>query len=445
MQGSQYLFFRRVESPRAGDKVYSDGVSVSVSAIVDRSEERAIKPSEAERRYRVLAVSAHPVQYAAPYFRRLARHPRIELLVAYCSLRGAEAGYDPEFGAAVKWDVPLLDGYPWVEIPNKGSGGESFFGLTNPGLWTLIRDGHFDAVFCHTGYIRASFWIARVRAWLSGASFLFGTDATTLDSMDGKRWKAPVKRLFWPYLYRLATQVIVLSSGTKDLMLSLGIPPERLSFMPYTVDNDWWLERSAKINREKIRAGWGISPEACVILFCAKLQPWKRPEDLLRAFVKVESKDSFLVIAGEGPLRKELEREATDLGVGDRCRFLGFVNQSELPGIYTASDVLVLPSSYDAFGVVVNEASLCGCVVVASDQVGAGRDLIAPVDAALVYACGDVDALAEILRRLSNDPRRRKELGLAAKAHMATWTPDGTVVGAVQAVEAAVSRRGMGH
>jgi hypothetical protein len=194
-----------------------------------------------ERRYRVLAVCSHPVQYTAPYFRCLAQHPRIDLLVAYCTLRGAEPGHDPEFGATVQWDIPLLDGYSWVHIPNLGIGDESFMGLYNPGLWKLIRGGDFDAVFCFTGYIRASFWIARASAWLSKSPFIFGTDTTTLNSQSGRAWKRTAKKLFWPYLYRCATQVIVPSNGTRDLMLSLGVPAERISFTPYSVDYDWWL------------------------------------------------------------------------------------------------------------------------------------------------------------------------------------------------------------
>src|SRR5271167_283934 len=87
-----------------------------------------------DRRYRVLAVSTHPVQYMAPIFRRMAAHPRFDLHVAYCSLRGAEAGHDPEFEATVQWDVPLLEGYSWSHVPNLGSGEETFFGLRNPGL-----------------------------------------------------------------------------------------------------------------------------------------------------------------------------------------------------------------------------------------------------------------------------------------------------------------------
>ena len=90
-----------------------------------------------ERRYRVLAVAAHPVQYVAPIFRRMSVHPALDLHVSCCTLRGAKKDHDPEFGAEVQWDVPLLDGYSWSHVPNRGSGAESFFGLFNPGLLRL--------------------------------------------------------------------------------------------------------------------------------------------------------------------------------------------------------------------------------------------------------------------------------------------------------------------
>src|SRR5438067_509076 len=92
-------------------------------------------------KYRVLLVCSHPVQYAAPVFRRMAQHPRLDIQVAYCSLQGAEAGLDPGFGVTVAWDVALLEGYPWVRVPNKSPRPnlKAFFGLVNPGLWRLVR------------------------------------------------------------------------------------------------------------------------------------------------------------------------------------------------------------------------------------------------------------------------------------------------------------------
>jgi hypothetical protein len=149
----------------------------------------------------------------APVFRRMAVHPALDLQVVYCTLRGAEAGHDPEFGASIQWDVPLLDGYSWSQARNRGSGGETFFGLLNPELRGLIRRGNFDAVLCFTGYLRATFWIALLAAKLSKTAFLFGTDTTTLAPRDGRPWKAVSKKILWPRLFRLADQVIVPSSG----------------------------------------------------------------------------------------------------------------------------------------------------------------------------------------------------------------------------------------
>ena len=210
-----------------------------------------------ERCYRVLAVAAHPVQYMAPIFRRMANHSAFDLHVAYCTLRGAEAAHDSEFGANIKWDVPLLDSYSWSHVPNRGTGTESFFGLCNPDFWGFIRGGNFDAVLCFTGYLCATFWIALLAAKSSKTAFLFGTDATTLAPRDGRAWKVIIKKILWPRLFRLADQVIVPSSGSFDLMLSLGLPPERVTLTPYSVDNDWWVQQSSRVDRAATRAVWG--------------------------------------------------------------------------------------------------------------------------------------------------------------------------------------------
>ena len=395
-----------------------------------------------DRRYRVLAVATHPVQYTAPIFRRMAKHASLDLQVAYCTLRGAEATHDPEFGAHIQWDVPLLDGYSWTHVPNRGSGGDSFFGLFNPGLWKLIRSGNYDAVVSYVGYVRASFWVALAAAKLSKAAFLFGTDAVSLTPRDGRAWKTKAKKYLWPRLFRLADQVIAPSTGTHDLMLTLNIPPDHVTLIPYVVDNDWWIQKSAQVDRTAVRSGWGAAPNTLVILFCAKLQPWKRPLDLLRAFAKANLSSGVLVFAGEGALRPQLESEAANLGVASRVRFLGFVNQSQLPAVYTAADLLVLPSEFEPFGLVVNEAMCCACPVIASDRAGASRDLVAPVCPDFVFRCGDVDALAQLIKKAAANPAHLKELGRAALSHILTWSPERNIAALAEAVRIAVSRSG---
>lgn len=394
-----------------------------------------------ERRFRVLYVCGHPVQYMSPLLRRMAQHPQFDLVTAYCRLRGAQPGLDPDFGATVQWDVPLLDGYPWVEVPNKGTGSEGFWGLFNPGLWSLVRKGKFDAVFCPTGYLRASFWITLLASKLSRAAFLFGTDANSLEPRDSSHWKALVKRLFWPLLYRLSTQVVVLSSATRELMLSLGIPEQRISLIPFVVDNDWWLTQAARVNREAVRASWGVAPGTSVVLFCAKLQPWKRPADLLRAFAYANLPNSLLLFAGDGAQRQELENASHSLNLSDRVRFLGFTNQSQLPSIYSGADLLVLPSDYEPFGLVVNEAMLCGCPVIASDHVGAARDLVTPIDPSFIYPVGDVLALTSLLQRLFANPGLLERFRTAAYERMQTWSPREYVAATLDTLHRAVPTR----
>jgi glycosyltransferase involved in cell wall biosynthesis len=376
----------------------------------------------------------------SPVLRRMSKSAELDLTVAYCSLRGAEAGYDPEFAATVKWDTPLLEGFTWKELANRGSGSDSFFGICNPGAWRLIRRGAFDAVLCLTGYRCATFWIACLAAKSSRTAFLFGTDATTLISRDAQSWKRSAKAIFWPWLFSLADQVIVPSSGSRDLMFSLGFPQERVTLTPYSVDNEWWMAGSAKVDRRGVRTGWGVPESDTLVLFCAKLQTWKRPLDLLHAFAKSKISNAHLVYAGEGPLRSALESEARRLGVAGQVRFLGFVNQTQLPAVYTAADVMVLPSEYEPFAVVVNEAICCGCPVIVSDRVGAARDLVTPVAPEMVYPCGDIDALATALRLTLSDRARLAATSAALREHIRTWSPKENIDATIGAVRAAVSR-----
>lgn len=394
-----------------------------------------------DRRLRVLTIATHPVQYAAPVLRRMAGCQELDSQVAYCSLRGAEAGLDPEFETTVQWDVPLLDGYEWTQVPNRGSEGNSFFGLRNPGLWSLIREGNFDAVLCYVGYVRASFWIAYLAARSRGVPFLFGTDASSIEPRDGQRWKHISKRLWWPVLFRLADQVLTASSAGYAMMRSLGIPEDRISMTMDTVDNDWWLTEAARADRAATRASWGTDENEKIIVFCGKLQAWKGPLELLHAFAEAAIPRSTLVFAGEGPLRAQIEEEARAIGLGERVRMLGFVNQSKLPAVYKASDLMVIPSRYEPFGLVVNEAMLCGCVVVASDKVGAIRDLIVPGQTGFVYSCGDANALAGVLRQAFADPVRLSSFREAALARMQGWSQATCVAALIDAIGRAVSRR----
>ena len=408
-----------------------------------RTGEGVGEPREGERRLKVLLIASHAVQYATPQFRLMAQDPRVDALVAYCSLQGAEAGVDPEFGVEVSWDVPLLEGYRWVEVPNKARrpGLGRFFGLVNTGLWKLIRSGGFDAVVIYTGYAYASFWIALAAARSAGKALVYGTDGTSLKPRDTRWWKLWLKPLVAPRIFRMADVALVGSAAGAELMRSIGLPEERIALTPFAVDNEWWTQRAAEVDRGAVRREWGVPESSAVVLYCAKLQPWKRPQDVLRAFARAGVADAYLVMAGEGPMHAKLEAEAAALGVAERVRWLGFVNQSRLPGTYAASDLMVLPSEYEPFGVVVNEAMVCGCAVAVSDHVGAGAALVEDGRTGFIFPVGDVEALAVIMRGVLPDRARLAEMSAAARRRMETWSPRENLEAMVDAIERAVRRR----
>jgi glycosyltransferase involved in cell wall biosynthesis len=121
-------------------------------------------------------------------------------------------------------------------------------------------------------------------------------------------------------------------------------------------------------------------------------------------------------------------------------RFLGFINQSQLPAVYTSADLMVLPSAYEPFAVVVNEAMLCGCPVAVSDSAGAGLDLVQQGKTGFLYPCGDINALAAVLQQAINSGAKLSEMGRAALARMDSWSPRENIDETIAAVRLAVAR-----
>ncbi len=183
---------------------------LSSGAVAQRSSETANDARVAAgRRRRVLILASHVIQYSSPLFRRMAHDPRLDLQIAYCTLQGAKPAIDPEFGVEVAWDTSVLDGYPWVHVPNRSPapGLGRFFGLFNPGVWNLIRKSHFDAAIL-PGYFYCTAWIAIAAAKWSGTPILFVTDSHSLRSW---RAQSPWKLRFKKWLVRR-----IFSLGERD-------------------------------------------------------------------------------------------------------------------------------------------------------------------------------------------------------------------------------------
>jgi glycosyltransferase involved in cell wall biosynthesis len=153
--------------------------------------------------------------------------------------------------------------------------------------------------------------------------------------------------------------------------------------------------------------------EPVIVGGAGRFVPIKGFTYLLKAFRKLaDVTDARLELAGDGPLRSDLEREARALGLGDRVRFLGW--QRDLASTLARWSIYVQPSVHEAFGMTVLQAMASGLPVVASAADGL-LELVVEGETGLLVPARDPSALAAALLTLVQEPRRRSELGAAGR------------------------------
>lgn len=161
-------------------------------------------------------------------------------------------------------------------------------------------------------------------------------------------------------------------------------------------------------------AAWARDPRADparpLVVAVGRLAAQKDHRTLLAAMVGLPEVD--LAIIGEGDLRAELAQQVDDHGLANRVTMVGNVPPEEVGAALRAADIVVQPSLWEAFSMVVLEAMAAGRPMVVSD-IPAHREALG--DAALFHGVGDAAALAAAIRSLTGDAGRRAELGAGAQ------------------------------
>jgi glycosyltransferase involved in cell wall biosynthesis len=376
----------------------------------------------------------HPTQYHAPWFRALAARPEISMHVFYCFQPSAEM-QGKDFGMTFEWDVPLLEGYPNSFLRNVAAKpGWGYRDTDTPELRELIPRHDFDA-WVINGWTTKSEWLAIRTCWKSRIPMLIRGDSTLIDerSLGTRIAKRVILGRWLPRFSRYLT----VGRLNEEYYEFYGADPGRFVPVRHFVDNDWFAGQAAqaRTQREELRRGWNIDPDALVFLFAGKLMQKKKPVDAIHALGRVNRRGRkvHLLIAGEGELRDACVSAAAALDVP--VTFAGFLNQSRMPQAYAASDVLVLPSAWqETWGLVVNEAMASGLPAIVSDKVGCAPDLVIPGVTGEVYPSGDVDALAKRMELFVNSPERALQLGRGAKNRIANYSLDAATDNTITAI-----------
>lgn len=385
-------------------------------------------PETGAKKIRVAYLVTHPIQYQAPLLRMIAADRDIDLKAFFASDFSARAFHDPEFGRAVEWDVPLLEGYESEVLPawpGTRYPGDAYFDAWRPfsrGLRRRLRAGRFDVLWIH-GYARVPHIMAMLAAKSVGVRVLLRDEANAIgQARSGAR--AFAKRALFALIDPLVDSYLTIGALNEAHYRDLGVDAAKFAPVGYAVDNAWFQARiaEASVNRAPLRQSLGVAKDRPIALYAAKLIDRKAPLDLVAAFTAAtRDNDAVLLMAGDGELRTRVETRIAELGAGERIRLLGFQPQRQLAALYDLCDLFVLPSERETWGLVVNEVMNAARPVIASDRVGSARDLVRDGVNGFVYPFGDIAALTARLRESLADRERLAAMGRESRRIIEGW------------------------
>ncbi len=215
----------------------------------------------------------------------------------------------------------------------------------------------------------------------------------------------------WITRHALKRAGAITATGLRLAEATLPYTPEGkpVAVVPYGVDLEMFVP-AAREQRGDTRVTIGA---------VSRLSPEKGFEYLLRAVAMLRDRGIELdvVLAGDGPSRRALERLTDELGLRARVEFMGEVAHHDVPAILQRLDIFAMPSTWEGFGVSALEASAMDLPVVASDIHGI-PDVVLHGETGLLVPPADVGALAEAIGRLASDAALRRTMGVAGRAYV---------------------------
>lgn len=385
---------------------------------------------------RLAVLTSHPIQYYAPLFRELAKHFDVEVFFAHKATpaQQAAAGFNTPFD----WDIDLLEGYPFKFLRNvaRDPGAHRFAGCDTPDIGSALTAGRFGALLV-TGWHLKCFWQGVWAAKRAGIPVIVRGDSHL--GTPRSRIKRFLKEGAYPPLLRMFDAALYVGQYNRAYYEHYRYPVERLFHSPHCVDVGRFSSSATEHARASLRARLGIGPTDKVVLFAGKLVAFKRPLDLVAAAAVLRDQriPVHVLVAGSGPLEAQARERSDRLRVP--LHLLGFQNQTQMPAVYAAADVLVLPSTgRETWGLVCNEALACGKPIVVSDAVGCVPDLAENDLAGQVFPLGDVVALADTIASLLQSPPSAEDIKRVSDHHSIS----AAVSGIVKAVEFTVGAPG---
>jgi len=232
----------------------------------------------------------------------------------------------------------------------------------------------FDVIVI-PGYAYSFCWLAVFIARVKRKRLVMSFDSTENDN-PRILWKEYIKKIF----IKKFSSYLCYGTKSKEYLMKLGADPQKIYIRCQATDNQSIL--NVYLNSRKNRATKlaELKLPAMNFIYVGRLSKEKNVSRLLTAFKtfkqnNISAREWGLIIVGDGPERLSLSSWALENKVQSVC-FVGGKSWLEVPEYYSLSDVFILPSLSEPWGLVVNEAMVCGLPVIVSNKCGSAPDLV---------------------------------------------------------------------
>ena len=336
-------------------------------------------------RQRVLFITVVPSPYQRDLFRELAKRDEIMLSVCYLEAASPDSPWSPTHLEPYE---RILPGF-WVP----------FFSARWHVNWNLPEVSPHDFIVLNNFASVTAQWLMRHQ--LRGKRWLFWGERLRRQLNP---WKEFMQRKLVAPLARAAAIVGIGSAAEQDYRHRF--PRTRHFCIPYHCDLTNFFQQ----------CGPHESSSATTVFFCGQMIRRKGVDLLLAAFDRLVAKglEIRLVLVGREAELPQLLRSVSEAARA-RIRYEGFQAPDKLPAFFAQTDVFVLPSRHEGWGVVINQALGAGLPIICSDAVGAGADLVEENINGLHFAAGDLEALQTCIELLVKSPEMARQWGEASR------------------------------
>lgn len=361
-------------------------------------------------------ITTHPIQYQIPLFKILKKFG-IEAYVFFASRHGMSLkNKDPEFLKKIKWNNEKysLSGYRSFFSKNQKRNIDDFK-LSFDEIENKLKKEKFEHILIlgwnNLHYLKSFYYALKLNI-----KIILRVETNLKSQVN--ILKKIIKFIFLRFLFKNITYFLSIGKLNRQFYLSHNIHQKKIFPAPYFVDNKFF---SLKITKNNIKKKFRLEDKK-IILFVGKLIDRKNPIEFLKLAKQYQTKAKYhFIIIGDGYLKKDCKNFIKKNRLKN-VSLKGFVNQRELRKYYKMSDLMIVTSLYETWGLVINEAFCFQVPVICTSKCGAAKDLIINGKTGYTYKSGNLNQLKNRLKSILNDKKLRKKMSLNIKNHIKKYS-----------------------